>query len=376
MSADSAQLQIFVSLLLVLGALFVAFICDFLKGNNEVLRERNIELAVRQEERERLARMSKPANDSKRRPSPEAASAPRLAKNRPAEAEGPAPRSAPEEPAPKRVEVIPRRLIAAKVTPIDVFPSLVANPPEPAVEREAAAQPHSGSSAPVVPSLREEPTLAIEEPARPPQDISGEIPVEPSLPSGNMAFAPPHENLSAEVPAARASEAEASEPASAPPPAILSIAPGMHDAAALGELLEREEAFRGVVVAIGVTRGEQSGGDRGGIRDSVEALVESLLEARDAAFRTSENEFVLLLPDLSGAAAQRRLQHISEVLWDYQIRSMARSWILFSWGSVEVDGEPLRQALSVAKERMLQTKRHRERPAEEIHYYRDNHRAN
>lgn len=379
MSFDSAQLQIFVSLLLVLGALFVAFICDFLKGNNEVLRERNIELAVRQEERERLARISKPASDPKRRPSPEASSAPRPAKQGPAEAERPAPRPAPEEPIPKRVEVIPRRLIAAKVTPIDVFPSLVANPPEPAVEAPTAAQLHTGSSpeaAPAAPPPRQEPILAIAEPAGPSQNLSGEVSAEPSLPSGNAAFGLAPQDLSAEVPLQQAGDAAAFEPPSAPPAAFVSFPPGMHSAAALGELLEREEAFRGVVVAIGVTRGEPSGGHTGSGRDSVEALVESLLEARDAAFRTGENEFVLLLPDLSGAAAQRRLQHISEVLWDYQIRSMARSWMLFSWGSVEVDGEPLREALSAAKERMLQTKRHRERPAEEIHYYRDNHRAN
>lgn len=355
MSFDSAQLQIFVSLLLVLGALFVAFICDFLKGNNEVLRARNIELAVRQEERERLARMSKPANDSKRRPSLEAASESRPAKNRAAQAEKPAPGSAPEEPVPKRVEVIPRRLIAAKVTPIDVFPSLVADRPEPAVETPVTEQPHSGATPEAAPSVAphpEESQLAIEESAEPPQQVFGEVPADPTR------------------------EAEPSEPTAAPAAPFVSIAPGMHNAAALGALLEREEAFRGVVVAIGITRGEQSGGDSGGGRDSVEALVESLLEARDAAFRTSENEFVLLLPDVSGAAAQRRLQHISEVLWDYQIRSMARSWILFSWGSVEVDGQSLGEALSAARERMLQTRRHRERPAPEIHHYRENHRAN
>ncbi|MBA3973887.1 MAG: hypothetical protein C0504_06675 [Candidatus Solibacter sp.] len=47
------ELQIFVSLLVVLGAAFVALICDFLKGNNEKLREFNIELVTRQEERDR-----------------------------------------------------------------------------------------------------------------------------------------------------------------------------------------------------------------------------------------------------------------------------------------------------------------------------------
>lgn len=49
----AAELQIFVSLIIVLGAAFVALICDFLKGTNERLREANIELRVRDHERER-----------------------------------------------------------------------------------------------------------------------------------------------------------------------------------------------------------------------------------------------------------------------------------------------------------------------------------
>ena len=48
------ELQVFVSLVVVLGVAFVALICDFLKGNNEQLRERNVELNVRQDEREKL----------------------------------------------------------------------------------------------------------------------------------------------------------------------------------------------------------------------------------------------------------------------------------------------------------------------------------
>ena len=46
------ELQIFVSLIVVLGAAFVALVCDYLKGNNEQLREHNIELRVRKDEQE------------------------------------------------------------------------------------------------------------------------------------------------------------------------------------------------------------------------------------------------------------------------------------------------------------------------------------
>src|SRR5258708_39897791 len=50
MELGQYQLQIFVSLVVILGAAFVALICDFLKGNNEQLRELVIELKARGEE--------------------------------------------------------------------------------------------------------------------------------------------------------------------------------------------------------------------------------------------------------------------------------------------------------------------------------------
>lgn len=55
MDLGALELQIFVSLVVVLGSAFVALVCDYLKGNNEQLRERNVELRVRTEERERFA---------------------------------------------------------------------------------------------------------------------------------------------------------------------------------------------------------------------------------------------------------------------------------------------------------------------------------
>lgn len=54
MELGSLEVQIFVSLVVVLGTAFIALVCDFLKGNNEQLRERNVELRARQDERERL----------------------------------------------------------------------------------------------------------------------------------------------------------------------------------------------------------------------------------------------------------------------------------------------------------------------------------
>jgi hypothetical protein len=51
------QLQIFISLVVILLAALVALICDFLKGNNEQLRELTIELKVRRDEERRYFQM-------------------------------------------------------------------------------------------------------------------------------------------------------------------------------------------------------------------------------------------------------------------------------------------------------------------------------
>ncbi|MBL8213473.1 MAG: diguanylate cyclase [Bryobacterales bacterium] len=53
MELGALELQIFVSLIVILGTAFVALVCDYLKGSNESLREHNIELRVRREEQER-----------------------------------------------------------------------------------------------------------------------------------------------------------------------------------------------------------------------------------------------------------------------------------------------------------------------------------
>ncbi len=58
-----------------------------------------------------------------------------------------------------------------------------------------------------------------------------------------------------------------------------------------------------------------------------------------------------------GAESQRRMNHISERLWDYQLRDIASCAILFSWGGVQVQDQPLAEAIASATERMRQTKR-------------------
>lgn len=54
MDTGFSELQIFISLVVVLGTAFVALVVDYLKGNNERLREYNVELRTRREENDRV----------------------------------------------------------------------------------------------------------------------------------------------------------------------------------------------------------------------------------------------------------------------------------------------------------------------------------
>jgi hypothetical protein len=60
MELGAYSLQVFTSLVVILGAAFVALICDFLKGNNEQLRELTIELKVRREEEHKRVQLMMP----------------------------------------------------------------------------------------------------------------------------------------------------------------------------------------------------------------------------------------------------------------------------------------------------------------------------
>src|ERR1022692_3613515 len=78
MELGQYQLQIFVSLVVILGAAFVALICDFLKGNNEQLRELTIELKVRREEEQKRSHLLTPRT-AERAPKTEKIAAPATA---------------------------------------------------------------------------------------------------------------------------------------------------------------------------------------------------------------------------------------------------------------------------------------------------------
>jgi hypothetical protein len=97
----------------------------------------------------------------------------------------------------------------------------------------------------------------------------------------------------------------------------------------------------------------------GSLPGAVRNLIESLIGPEDFACQSSREEFLLIYPQERGASAQRRLSGIAQRLWDFQLRSLGTFAILFTWGGVEVRSESIEEAIASATERMHETRRGR-----------------
>jgi hypothetical protein len=142
-------------------------------------------------------------------------------------------------------------------------------------------------------------------------------------------------------------------------PAIepLSVPAGFHDSQILDELKNSELPFSGLVISVGITQNDPRATDD--LAQTVTAYIRSLLRESDFACRTGEDEFLLVCPNLTGVAAHRHLSALSERLWDFQLRALGSFLMLFSLGGVDIQREPLAEAIASATERMSQTKRSR-----------------
>jgi hypothetical protein len=126
----------------------------------------------------------------------------------------------------------------------------------------------------------------------------------------------------------------------------------------LSRLVEQRLPVSGLVVSIGVTAQEDET-PRDETEAAVRNLVESLLGPADFASPSNRDEYLLIFPGESGLDAQRRLSEIAQHLWDFQLRSMGKYSVLFSWGGVEVCSEPITEAIASATKRMEETRRGR-----------------
>jgi hypothetical protein len=132
---------------------------------------------------------------------------------------------------------------------------------------------------------------------------------------------------------------------------------GMIQQSALEELMQSQEPFTGLVVSIGINDTDSSMWHSQGLMQSVGNYIAGLLRANDFSCRTAYDEFVIVCRGEQGPQSQRRLNHISERLWDYQLRGIGACSILFSWGGVEIQDRPLAEGIASATERMRETKR-------------------
>ena len=134
---------------------------------------------------------------------------------------------------------------------------------------------------------------------------------------------------------------------------------GMQDQAAFTRLVDSRKPFSGLAVSIGVNENDGRQVESKDLLNAIADYVSTLLRDRDFGCRIGADEFVLVCPGELGADAQRRLSQISERLFDYQLRCIGSFSILFSSGGVDVDQEPLADAVNGALERMSQTRRSR-----------------
>jgi GGDEF domain-containing protein len=125
----------------------------------------------------------------------------------------------------------------------------------------------------------------------------------------------------------------------------------------LDELKNSELPFSGLVISLGITQNDTRVAEE--LAQTVTAYLKTLLRESDFACRTGEDEYLLICPNLSGVAAHRHLSALSERLWDFQLRALGSFLMLFSLGGVDVQREPLAEAIASATERMSQTKRSR-----------------
>ncbi len=411
MELGQYQIQIFVSLVVILGAAFVALICDFLKGNNEQLRELTIELKVRREEEQRRSQMmtghtistSTPALKERMRmervekermeqriEAPETRVAPvTRAMAAPAEKEKhrKRPPSADALAAMERGAQLassPRRRPAAQpreaeVVAPEIQPAQVFQQMTPSFEQSAAAE----QAAPMVAETTAAAEQTIVIPAHvstaqaPSQIIQSQVAqsqitmvAKSNGPAkkdwGSLLARKPktveqtnthsqavtvevrQDLLDAVVAATTTTNAQSAASAAVPA--------GFHEGYILSRLVQSRQPVSGLIVSIGVNTPRNQDGS---MPEPVRQLMQSLIGAGDFACQSSSEEFLLIYPNERGASAQRRLSEIAQQLWDFQLRSMGSFSILFSWGGVEVRSESIDEAIASANERMHETRRSR-----------------
>jgi len=343
-------LQVFMNLVVIMAAAFVALIVDYLKANNEQLRELTIELKVRREEEHERMRLMTHARGS---------AASRTVEDIPASASAEVERAR-QDPA------------ASDGLPI---------PSAPATKSAFTETADTGDSGEVLPEapfsaaapqprLVETPAWTDAEAHSIPAEILAKAMASKTVAAkkdwnsllasrrGMKSSAPLDSPLLDAVLAAAVSEQASERATNGAKIAEPALPAGFHNASTLAEFVSKGRLVSGLVMSIGVSTPPVPGGS-----ERVRRLIQTLLGERDFATETQPHEFLLLFPDERGAAAQRRLSNVAQQLWDFQFHALYTQSILFSWGGLEVRNEPIDEAIASAQERMEETRRARGNPA-------------
>ncbi|NWF85271.1 MAG: diguanylate cyclase [Bryobacteraceae bacterium] len=417
----STELQVFIALGVVLAAVLIAFAVDVLKGAHERLRERNAALEERGRAAEERARQAERLH----RQLVELVEALKDAEQmRPVSVSGPmarqpvsrTPEPEPEAPREAVLELPDSHLVVQTPTPLPESPVAVRvvsdeeefiGSDELIEELPPMAELAAGDGLLPAPCGRK--TRRFVTPARPISIEAGET----VLPLSKLVVEPPcWEDWLTTATAPEQAEAEpaAPEPAEAaeqtvveqtqqvppeppaveerlpeiaepkvvemplpPPPAAedaqLAVPSGIQPPEVLTELLKQEIDFQGVTLSISVVDYVRLVAENGKesverVMSALEGLVQSSGNSTDLVCRISEDEFIVVCPGATGAAATERVQQLSENLWDFQLRSLVSFPILFSWGASEcglMPGMPrlLADSIDRAREQMLETRRSR-----------------
>ena len=372
MELGQYQLQIFVGLVVVLAAAFVALICDFLKSNNEQLRELTIELKVRREEEQRHSQTMMPQTVP--------ASAPALRERLRMEridddAPGSHATAAPAAVATVRPTGRERKRppSADAMAAMARGAELAATPGKwtAALQRErefARTQEETTRIAPA-PVAQPAPAAAITKPvtlvARHSLTRDGAAKKDwgsllartaESTRQVTQVKVTPMQKDAGPVFKVRENSAMTASTSTNAPAEIAAVPAGFHDGYILSRLVQSRQPVSGLVVSIGVNTPRDADGS---MPEPIRKLVESLIGPGDFACQSSSEEFLLIYPNERGASAQRRLSKIAQQLWDFQLRSLGSVSILFSWGGLEVSSESIDEAIASANERMHETRRGR-----------------
>jgi hypothetical protein len=364
------HLQVFISIVLILAAIAVALVCDLLKRNNEHLREVNAELRVRREEEQRRNQILMQAAQAAIAGPAGGAALPAPGEQRAGAAEAQAALDRGSEVASRRG----RQVVTSQEGPVEAQPGASMAEAR-MLAREfmgrAAARASNGSADNAAGRAVRHPEVVVEHPAgretapatsaRPlsrkdwNKILSGtRRPVAPAVEVVPQPAGAPKSRLGELIPF-ETIQNQSTE---------LNVPEGFHEGMMLARLLNGAKTVRGLVMVIGINdleaRREQDG------ELGAEALqagfadhLRSVLQSGEFACQSALDEFLMICPDVCDGSAQQRLGEIAEALWDYQLRSVGVSPILFSWGAVEAKDEPFAVAVATASERMQETRRTR-----------------